>query len=119
MLITTTIIHCLYSFSFEFYVKAESSRFANEELLNNLEEGVLIIEEDCSSVLFMNTAAQRLISNPSFDKSLPSDLHAPSDTLIFNWDQEMFAEMDKEVFTHNYNVDATSATQYISSLKDY
>ena len=50
-------------------MKAESARFANEELLNNLEEGVLIVEEDCSGVLFMNTAAQRLISNPNFEKS--------------------------------------------------
>ena len=52
-----TVVHCLYSAIFYQYLTSETSRVANEQLLNNLEEGVLIIEKENSTVHFLNTAA--------------------------------------------------------------
>ena len=41
------------------YVKSELPRIGNETLLNDLKEGVFIIEEETSLVLFQNTKAKR------------------------------------------------------------
>lgn len=100
-------------------MKIEGTSFANEQLLNNLEEGVIIVEKDCSSVLFLNTAAKSLASRPNFELSKASDLDDTPENYLFNWDKEMFAEMSKEIFTQDYNVDPTIAIQRINRLSEY
>ena len=52
------------------YIEAELPRMSNEKLLNNLREGVFILEDDVFEVLFSNKAAQRL------DKTLRKDCKA-------------------------------------------
>lgn len=42
------------------YIEAEISRESNEQLLNNLYEGVLIIDEETAEVHFKNDAAVRI-----------------------------------------------------------
>jgi len=42
------------------YTEAEILRKGNEQLLNNLKEGVVIIEENSGLVTFLNEAAERL-----------------------------------------------------------
>ena len=41
------------------YVEAEIQRKGNEQLLNNLSEGVVIIEETSGLVTFVNKTAER------------------------------------------------------------
>lgn len=101
-------------------MQSETTRFANEQLLNNLEEGVLIVEKDCSSTLFLNTAAKRLISHANLDMSIVDDPdESSSNNLHFDWDKDMFAEVSKDTFTQGYNVDHTSAMQQINKLSEY
>ena len=54
------------------YVKSELPRIGNETLLNDLKEGVFIIEEETSLVLFQNTKAKRFDTkfNPNYSISL-------------------------------------------------
>ena len=41
------------------YVEAEILRTGNEELLNNLEEGVVILDNENEEILFVNSAAKQ------------------------------------------------------------
>ena len=47
------------------YIRAELPRAGNEALLNSLKEGVFIIEETSSTVLFLNNAAKNIRSRLS------------------------------------------------------
>ena len=60
-------MHCLFSSLGYLFVDAEVPRAAQEQLLNNLEEGVIVVEKDCSSVCFLNLAAKNFMCNPNFD----------------------------------------------------
>ena len=44
------------------FVAAELPRLGNDQLLNGLKEGVLIIEEDSNEIKFMNKSAKRLMT---------------------------------------------------------
>lgn len=57
MIAITTFIYCFVSEYLRLQAKVEAPRISNEKLLNNLEEGVFIVEKDCSSICFLNTAA--------------------------------------------------------------
>ena len=62
VLATMTLAHCLLSYTGYIYVASEAPRISNEKLLNNLDEGVCIIEENDSSILFLNKAAKSVNS---------------------------------------------------------
>ena len=118
----TTYIHCLYSFLGYLFVDAETPRQANEQLLNNLGEGVFILEKDCSSVAFLNSAAKNFMCNPDFDVSKAEDDEsgtAIDSNQLFDWDKEMFAEMDSEIFLPGQNVDTASTALKINQLDSY
>ena len=51
------------------YVEAEILRTGNEELLNNLEEGVVILDNENEEILFVNSAAKQF----KFGSSVPLD----------------------------------------------
>ena len=43
------------------YIEINVLRMGNEQLLNNLEEGVVIQEESTTEIKFLNTAAKHLL----------------------------------------------------------
>ena len=55
--INTGMIHIVITWMGSMFVKAELPRIGNEKLLNGLQEGVFIVEEETSHVLFQNSAA--------------------------------------------------------------
>ena len=80
-------------------------RAGNEQLLNNLEEGVIIIDEDqsdVSDVLFLNKAAQNINSN-SF---------STSNETKFDIKNKIYANINSESFSNNIDFEKA-----ISSLK--
>ena len=46
-----------------FYIEAEVLRKGNNELLDNLEEGVIIFEEESGEILYHNSAARNPFRN--------------------------------------------------------
>ena len=77
-------------------------RTGNEQLLNNLEEGVIIIDEDQSDVLFLNKAAQN-VSNRSF---------STSDETKFDIKNKIYAQLNNESFLNDIDFEKA-----IESLK--
>jgi len=59
LLFNSTFAHLMLTWGGKLFVKAEILREGNEELLNNLKEGVFIIAEDSGIVLFLNEAAKK------------------------------------------------------------
>ena len=103
---SANLLHCVYSYMAYLFVDAEDPSVSNEKLLNNLEEGVFIVEKDCSSVCFLNHAANNFMCNPDFDISKVSDDGA-EDEMLFDWDKQMFAEVEKSIFTGEFNADTS------------
>ena len=60
VLLTTAFIHIFLSLFGYTFVSSEASRVANEKLLNNLDQGVFIMDQNDGSVLFLNRAAKTL-----------------------------------------------------------
>ena len=54
------LVYLILSWAGKIYVQSELLRAGNEELLNNLTEGVFIMDEQSKSVLFHNKAASRM-----------------------------------------------------------
>ena len=109
LLFSCTSVHCLYSFMGSLYVGSEVPRIANEQLLDNLKEGVFIVEKDCSGICFLNSAAKNFMSNPNFDVSKASDLEDTADDKLFDWDKKMFAKMDTNILSgKNKNIDTVN-----------
>ena len=74
------------------FVDAEDLSDSQTQLLNNLEEGVFIIEKDYSGIYFLNSAAKSLMANPELDMSKINTSGAKDD-VQFDWDKKMFAEV--------------------------
>ena len=58
-----TIMHLLISWIGEVYVKSEVSRVNNELILDNLDDGLIIIEEESGELVFANKQAKRFNIN--------------------------------------------------------
>ena len=56
-----TLIHILINKMGLLFVDSEILRTGNDQLLNDLEEGVIILNEDSKKVLFVNQAATKLL----------------------------------------------------------
>ena len=103
-----TATHCMFSYIYMLQARVDANNISNETLLNNLEEGIFIVEKDCSSICFLNTAAKNFISNPAFDVSKTSKVEEVSSQqdASFDLSKKIFAFMDKGIFSRAHNVDA-------------
>ena len=53
-------VHLIITKVGKIFVESEVLREGNEQLLNNLDEGVVIIDEDSKDILFQNRSAEVL-----------------------------------------------------------
>ena len=60
VIVNITFMHCLISVTGYLYVEAEIPRIGNEKLLNQLEEGVFIVDQASGETIFHNDAAKRV-----------------------------------------------------------
>ena len=65
-LLILTGMHCFFSMSSLLYAEADMLRKGNERLLNDFEEGVVILEEGTGNVSFSNRSAKALTDQPMF-----------------------------------------------------
>ena len=79
------------------FVEAEIMRAGNEQFLNNLEEGIVILDEDEGEVLFQNETAQ-CVSNKS-SQSMNINIYDGEDNYIrFDMKNKMYAQVDTDIF---------------------
>jgi len=95
------------------YAEAEILRKGNEQLLNNLKEGVVIIEEASGLVTFVNEAAKRfkIKLNKDFSIELGKDDDRSSAQV------KQFARFDMGLF--KTGLEPAEITQQILALTDY
>ena len=106
------IIHLIYTQLGFSHLGAEISRKGNEQLLHNLEEGVIILEEDFQSVLFVNKSAKQLKINES-------DKHRKGEGQVtFFKENELFALLDSSIFNEQ-TADLQQANYSIRTIKEY
>ena len=80
------------------FIDAEVLRSGNEQILDGLEEGVVIIGEAEKDILYYNNAATRRSSRKP-EKSTLIDCEKPDvKDMIESIDKPMFAEVKKTIF---------------------
>ena len=118
MIVFCIMVHAVMNKLAFVFIEVEVIREGNDELLNSLEEGVIIVEDDCSEVCFLNSAAQHLMTSPNFDVSKASEAETQTDQL-FAWDKKILAKIPEGFFTDSYNIDTSTKLQQIDNLSNY
>ena len=87
----------------------------NEQLLDNLEEGVIIQQDDNLEILYMNEAARKV------GKKTEVRIQSMDDFLVTEFDQEnkLFAFVDSKHFDSVSIIDTVKLVEEISVLDDY
>ena len=90
------------------FVEAEILRTGNEQLLDDLEEGVIIQKDETNEILFMNKAIQKLSSlYTDGDSFIHSALHPKNSTMVqIDLDLQLFARIDYDLLNKQETIDA-------------
>lgn len=123
------IVHFMLSWIGFQYVAAELPHESNKQLLNNLQEGLLIVREDNKEVLFQNSAAIQIKTSLESECAVtsPASTASPASTKNFfdlaqcNYRQIDLAEFKKaesaedclKVFNEDKNTPVTNMEQII------
>ena len=94
-----TLMHILFNKMGLLFVDSEILRTGNDQLLNDLEEGVIILKEDSKKVLFVNKAASKLL----IDINMTKEVEDRSQVCI-DMTSPKFAKIDENTFKR-MNVD--------------
>ena len=91
MMVSVTLaylmIHCIFTQLGFALVGAEVERGSNRLLVNNLEEGVVLLEQETNNVLFLNHAAEKLNVSSEEGKRESGDF-------LFSMSADLFAPLD-------------------------
>lgn len=105
------IVHVTLSWIGFQYVGAELPHASNKRLLNNLQEGVLIVSEDSKEVLFQNPAAIRIKASLESECDVTSP--AASTKNLFDLAQCNYRQIDLDEFEK-----AESAEDYLKVFNE-
>ena len=98
------------------YLRAELPRKGNEMLLENLQEGVFIFEEESTDLLFQNSAGKqinkRFQTDYGFSVAKKGDRR---DNIVINKLQEQFEPVDRKKL---YSLDFPSAVEYLNESEE-
>lgn len=80
------------------FVNAEILSTGNEQLLNNLEEGVMILDETTQEVIFINKAVKQLQKGETESLSMTNINETETSNLNLSKDGKLFAQIDTNLF---------------------
>ena len=98
------------------FVEADILRSGNEHLLNNLKEGVIIMDQETGMVKFANTAAKKqfkIRKNRTFAISLDSG----ENDHVVNKEEKLFALVDMKIFEEKD--ESSEIIKAITDINDY
>ena len=98
MFINLTILHLIFTKIGWLYVEVEVLAQGNEQLLNNFDEGVIILNEASHEVMFANDAAKRIRVAVDSGVNSESLLVSVNDILQIDFSESAFAEIDEDWF---------------------
>lgn len=79
------------------YMNSEVSKVGNEALLDNLKEGVVIMDQDNGTVMFLNEAAKRFNIRTDTPPDISQTKNADIESQFFELQHEKFAYIDKNL----------------------
>mmetsp|Transcript_27432 Transcript_27432/g.36695 ORF Transcript_27432/g.36695 Transcript_27432/m.36695 type:complete len:177 (+) Transcript_27432:477-1007(+) len=92
-------IHLIISKVGMLFVETEVLRSGNEKILDGLEEGVVIVEEDSHDILYYNAAASsRKRSKKGTDKEFKTNEKLAMKDMLKAKERKRFAKIDKSIF---------------------
>ena len=95
-IINHTFLYLLISWIGQLYVKSEVSRVNNELILDNLDDGLIIIEKYNGQLVFSNKKAKRL--NIDFNQKFFSTSLNNKFLSFFESEKKQFAKLDVDSF---------------------
>jgi len=98
------MVHSVISIVGMLYVETEILRTGNEQLLNDLKEGVIIMDKESSMVMFVNNAAKRFKIRK--DKNISMSFVGEGEA--FDLKQKMFALIDLNMINEDDNSDSSN-----------
>ena len=99
------------------FIDAEILRAGNEQLLDELEEGVIILQAETKEIVFHNNAANQISClDQNFEAS--QSLVVNSHTNNLQMDLQVFAHIDKEMFKQTI-IDTAKVAEKINQSEDY
>ena len=112
------IIHLIITKVGMIFIDAEILRTGNDQLLNELEEGVIILQDDTKEMIFSNSAANQ-ISFVETSQTLGSQAQLPNQRLNnLHLDLKIFAQIDKNLFNQAI-IDRDKVVESINAAEDY
>ena len=112
------IIHLIITMVGMIFVNADILSLGNEQLLNNLEEGIMILDEDSQEVIFTNNALKQLQMAEDETLSMTNITVEGSHQLNLSKDDKLFAQIDTSLFKIT-PIDSASVITRIQDLQDY
>lgn len=107
--------HLVLSLFGKYFVETEILRQGNDELLDNLEEGVLIQEESSNRTIFINQSAKAIASSEWQENPDPQ----PVESDLFGNETSVFARVESQLEPGDLIEDVVNKVQAINAIDDY
>ena len=104
------IIHTLFRCGAIFYVETQIYREENEQLINNLKEGVVIIDQRDGKVRLINKAAEYFNIEKNKDLSMSINDMNDQEQIKFDKNQKILARIDHKLL-NNDQIKAAEVTK--------
>ena len=100
------------------FIDAEILRAGNDQLLNELEEGVIILQDDTKEMMFSNSAANQISFVEPAQHSGPQTQPPNQRLNNLHLDLKIFAKIDKNLFNQTI-IDRDKVVESINAAEDY
>ena len=115
----STLTHCIYSKIGLMVVELSIYKDGHEGLLNNLEDGLIILDQKTKELKFVNRAAKRYINKrPLNSTSIEGFPDSTDDNFTLDWQKNMFALVPANFFQDAF-ADVVKAVNKVKALHDY
>ena len=115
----TAFSHCIYSKIGLLVVELSIYKDGHEGLLNNLEEGLIIMDENTRELKFVNKAAKQYINRrPHNSTIIDGGLDSTDDSLTIDWSKIMFALVPTTIFSDAF-ADVAKAVNDVIALQEF
>ena len=116
---TGLLFHLCISWIGSLYVKTELLRGGNDSLLNNLKEGVFVIDEVKDKIRFVNEAGDTNLKKNYLNSSKGQSLTVDTTDRVIDKTQKQFALIDKQLLLVGTVKDSHEYSKRILAVDDY
>ena len=113
------ILHMIVTIFGYYYIEALILRQGNDQLLDDLDEGVIIKDASSDEIIYINKSAKQIGKKKSvcIDQEYEKDYTLLNE--LFYEDEKQMAYVDYKIFTDVYLVDTIKTIENIQAIDDY